>query len=63
MNDKIKTLFDHILNLPESDIDRISSFVLDIVSINQQPADFYALNEYINGRFPLRPVCMGGLYT
>ena len=39
MKDKIKTLFDHIMNLPESDLDRIISFVLGIVSINQQPKE------------------------
>lgn len=39
MNNKIKTLFDHIMNLPESDLDRIIGFVLGIVSINQQPRE------------------------
>ena len=36
MEDKIKTLFDYIKNLCEADLDRIISFVLGIVSINQQ---------------------------
>lgn len=36
MEDKIKTLFDYIKNLCESDLDRIISFVLGIVSVNQQ---------------------------
>lgn len=32
MEDKIKTLFDYIKNLCESDLDRIISFVLGIIS-------------------------------
>ena len=36
MEDKIKTLFDYIKNLCEADLDRIISFVLGIVSIDQQ---------------------------
>ena len=39
MTDKIKTLFDYIKNLCDSDLDRIISFVLGIVSINQQPPE------------------------
>lgn len=39
MEDKIKTLFDYIRNLCESDLDRIISFVLGIVSVNQQPQE------------------------
>ncbi len=39
MNEKIKTLFECIKNLCESDLDRIINFVLGIVSVNQQPAD------------------------
>ncbi len=35
MKNKIDTLFDYIRNLCESDIERIISFVLDIVSANQ----------------------------
>ena len=35
MKDKIETLFDYIKNLCESDLDRIISFVLGIVSIHQ----------------------------
>ena len=36
MNDKINTLFDYIKQLCESDLDRIISFVLSIISVNQQ---------------------------
>ncbi len=39
MKDKIETLFDYIKNLCESDLDRIISFVLGIVSANQQPVE------------------------
>lgn len=39
MNEKIKTLFDCIKNLCESDLDRIINFVLGIVSVNQQLTD------------------------
>ncbi len=39
MNEKIKTLFECIKNLCESDLDRIISFVFGIVSVNQQLAD------------------------
>jgi len=39
MEDKIKTLFDYIRNLCESDLDRIISFVLGIVSAIQQPQE------------------------
>ena len=39
MKDKIKTLFDHIISLPDPDLDRIISFVLGIVSVNQQPKE------------------------
>lgn len=35
MKDKIETLFDYIKNLCESDLDRIISFVLGIISVNQ----------------------------
>jgi len=37
MNDKINTLFDYIKQLCESELDRIISFVLSIISVNQQP--------------------------
>ena len=36
MNNKINTLFDYIKQLCESDLDRIISFVLSIISVNQQ---------------------------
>ncbi len=39
MEGKIKTLFDYVKNLCESDLNRIISFVLGIVSASQQPAD------------------------
>lgn len=39
MKDKIKTLFDYIKNLCESDLDRIIGFALGIVSANQQPEE------------------------
>ena len=39
MEDKIRTLFDYIKNLCESDLDRIISFVLGIVSVDQQPQE------------------------
>ncbi len=39
MEGKIKTLFDYVKNLCESDLDRIIRFVLGIVSASQQPAD------------------------
>lgn len=39
MKDKIETLFDYIKNLCESDLDRIISFVLGIVSVNHQPEE------------------------
>ncbi len=39
MNDKIKTIFDYIKNLCESDLDRIISFILEIVSVNRLFAD------------------------
>ena len=39
MEDKIKTLFDCIRNLCESDLDRIISFVLGIVSAYHQPQE------------------------
>lgn len=39
MEDKIKTLFDYIRNLCESDLDRIIGFVLGIVSAIQQPQE------------------------
>ncbi len=39
MEEKIKTLFDHVKHLCESDLDRIISYVMGIVSASQQPAD------------------------
>ena len=36
MNSKINTLFDYIKQLCESDLDRIISFVLSIICVNQQ---------------------------
>ncbi len=39
MEEKIKTLFDYVKNLCESDLDRIICFVLGIVSASQQSAD------------------------
>lgn len=39
MEEKIETLFNHIKNLCESDLDRIIGFVLGIVSANQQASD------------------------
>ena len=39
MDEKIKTLFDYIKNLCESDLNRIINFVLDIISVSQQPAN------------------------
>lgn len=39
MKDKIETLFDCIKNLCESDLDRIISFVLGIVSVSLQPQE------------------------
>lgn len=39
MNDKINTLFDYIKQLCESELDRIISFVLSIISVNQQPEE------------------------
>ncbi len=39
MKDKMKTLFDYIKHLCESDLDRIIGFVLGIVSANQPPEE------------------------
>ncbi len=39
MKDKLETLFDYIKKLCESDLDRIISFVLGIVSVNQHPEE------------------------
>lgn len=39
MKSKINTLFEYIKQLCESDLDRIISFVLNIVSVNQQPEE------------------------
>ncbi len=39
MEEKIKTLFGYIKNLCESDLNRIISFVIGIVSVNQQLTD------------------------
>ncbi len=36
MNEKINTHFDSIKRLCESELDRIISFVLSIISVNQQ---------------------------
>lgn len=36
MNSKISTLFEYIKQLCESDLDRIISFVLSIICVNQQ---------------------------
>lgn len=39
MKTNINTLFDYIKTLPEADLDRVISFVLGIVSSNQQPQE------------------------
>lgn len=39
MNDKMETLFDYIRSLCDSDLDRIISFVMGIVSTNEQSKD------------------------
>ncbi len=39
MNSKINTLFDYIKQLCDSDLDRIISFVLSIICVNQQPEE------------------------
>jgi len=41
MNDKINTLFDYIKQLCESDLDRITCFVLNIISVNQQSYEIH----------------------